>query len=425
MRLAYNLVYCLFLPFILLRLFWKSKEFPSYRTRWRERFACSLSKLPSSIWIHAVSLGEAIAATPLIKEIKKKYPAWNIVVTTTTATGSQRILQTFNNNEVHHFYVPYDIPCIIKKFLYQTNPSLVIIMETELWPNILYYCNKRSIPILLANARLSANSFNGYKKLGRFVRNMLHDITMIAAQSELDAKRYIALGANPDRVNVVGNIKFDINITPEIIAEGVKLRGAWGGNNRLIWIAASTHEGEEEQILLALQEIKASIPNILLILVPRHPERFQKVSELCRQHNFTTISYQQQEACLADTDIVVGDTIGALLGFYAAADIAFVGGSLVDIGGHNLLEPAALSLPIVTGNYLSNFQEISALLDAAKAVIYVKDHHELAANIIKLSNDSELRVVQGKSAQEVIKRNRGALNKLIQWVGAHLPQNVV
>jgi 3-deoxy-D-manno-octulosonic-acid transferase len=424
MRLVYTFFYYLFLPLILLRLFWKGREFPDYRTRWQERFACSLPNLSSSIWLHTVSLGEAIAATPLIREIKKRYPHIDIVVTTTTATGSQRILQAFHKHEVHHFYVPYDIPIVIKKFLNHINPSLVIIMETELWPNILYHCTKRHIPILLANARLSTNSFLGYKKLSRFMRQMLNHITLIAAQSEMDAKRYIALGADPSHVEIFGNIKFDITVSQEIMTKGVKLRNNWG-NNRSIWIAASTHEGEEKQVLLAWHEIKNSIPDLLLVLVPRHPERFSKVTELCKQHGLATISYLKEEACLPTTDVVIGDTTGELPAFYAASDVVFVGGSLVDFGGHNLLEPAALALPIITGPYLSNFQEISKLLVAANAVIYVKNHQELKTAVIKLFNNKNLRLTQGKAGLQVIEHHKGALTKLIQWVDSHLPKNIV
>lgn len=426
MRLIYTFFYCLLLPFILLRLFWKGKEFPNYRKRWQERFGyLPLPELSSSIWIHAVSLGEVIAAIPFIKSIKSYYPQLNLIVTTTTATGSQRVLQTFNKNEVYHVYVPYDYPHAIKKFLNHINPLLVIIMETELWPNILYYCKKRRIPVLIANARLSLNSVNGYKKIGSFVRTMLNSVDLIAAQSKLDAERYLDLGVDPSRVSIVGSIKFDITITDDLIANGLKLRVRWGGNDRAIWIAASTHEGEEEKVLQALKEIRKSIPNILLVLVPRHPERFQKVIELCKLRGFETISYKKQEICSSTTDIIVGDTIGELLLFYAASDVAFVGGSLVNIGGHNLLEPAALALPIITGNYLSNFQEISKLLDDANALIRVNNAEELANAVVMFFKDKEIKIKRGKAGLKVIEQNRGALNKLIQWVESHLVKNVV
>jgi len=430
MRLFYTLLHILLLPIILLRLFWKGTQFPNYRKRWKERFGYSIPKLNSSIWVHAVSLGEVIAAIPLIKELKKHYPHLNLVVTTTTATGSQKVSQTFTSNEIFHSYVPYDIPIIIKRFLNQINPLLVIIIETELWPNILHFCNQRHIPILLANARLSANSFRGYKKIRWFTSSMLNNINLVAAQSELDAKRYLALGAKTECVETIGNIKFDITIPPEIITKASQLRAKLG-KDRIIWIAASTHEGEEEEVLLALDKIKTNIPNTLLILVPRHPERFQKVIELCYQYGFKTISYSKDLSKITEPTIdnniciLVGDIVGELLLFYAASDIVFVGGSLVDIGGHNLLEPAALSLPIITGKFLSNFQEISQILTAANALTYVTNHQELATAIINLSIDQQLRITQGKYALEVIKHNKGALNKLIQWVGSHLSQNIV
>lgn len=426
MRLIYTAIYYLFLPFILLRLFWKAREFPNYRKRWKERLGyLPIPKLSSSIWIHAVSLGETITAIPLIKSIKNHYPQLNLIITTTTATGSQRVLQTFTKNEVYHVYMPYDYPNAIKKFLKHINPLIVLIMETELWPNILYYCEKRNIPVLIANARISLKSANGYKKIGNFVRNnMLNKVDLIAAQSKLDAERYLNLGAEPSRVCVGGNIKFDIEIAKNLIAEGLKLRASWG-NDRAIWIAASTHEGEEEQVLQALKAIKKNILNILLVLVPRHPERFQKVSELCKRLGFEVISYKKQETCLPTTDIVIGDTIGDLLLLYAASDVAFVGGSLSNVGGHNLLEPAALALPIITGNYLSNFQEISRLLDEANALIRVNNAEELANSVIGLFRNKETRVKRGKAGLKVIEQNKGALNKLMQWVESHLTKNAV
>lgn len=425
MRLIYTFFYCLFLPFILLRLFFKGKKFPSYRKRWKERFGyLPIPRLSSCVWIHAVSLGETIAAIPLIKSIKKHYPQLKLVVTTTTATGSQRLLQVFKEHEIFHVYVPYDFPYAIKKFLQHVNPLLVIIMETELWPNILYYCKKRHAPILIANARLSLNSFNGYKKLGGFLRKMLSSVDLIAAQSELDAKRYLDLGADPNKVSVVGNIKFDISLADDLITESLKLRVRWG-RDRSIWIAASTHEGEEDFILKALKEVRKKVPNILLILVPRHPERFQKVIELCKQRGFEVASYKAQAPCLPTTDIVVGDTIGELLLFYAASDVAFVGGSLVNVGGHNLLEPAVLALPIITGHYLSNFQEISKLLNESHALVYVNNAEELTAAVVEMFSNKELKNERGKAGFKVIDRNKGALNKLMQWVGSHLFENTV
>ena len=415
----YNIVFYLALPFILCRLLWKGRKNPAYKQRWHERLARFTSPaLDKSIWVHAVSLGEAIAATPLIKALQQKYPNIRIVVTTMTPTGSAHITKAFGD-EVTHIYAPYDYSGAVKRFLHHYNPQLLLIMETELWPNTLHYCAKQHIPIIIANARISAHSEQGYRKIICFMRRLFNNVSIIAAQSQLDAERFINIGAKPEQVQVIGNIKFDINIPEQVFAEAKNLRQKWG-NDRPIWIAASTHDNEEEQILVAFKQVKQALPNALLVLVPRHPERFTPVAKLCKSHNFKTISHKNGDTCTATTDIIIGDTIGELVKLYAASDVAFVGGSLVPKGGHNLLEPAAVNVPIITGPYLDNFLEISKLLADADAIIKINNAVDLAKHVIELLQNKSLRLILALGGAKVIKQNQGAIQRILQLVAQKL-----
>lgn len=415
MQSLYNFVFYLSIPFILLRLLWKSRRMPAYRNRWAERFGfVPYPALEKSIWVHAVSLGETIAAIPLIKRLKNDYPDIDIVVTTMTPTGSERVVTAFGDS-VFHSYAPYDYPGAVKRFLSHINPKLLIIMETELWPNILHYTARLNVPILLANARLSAQSERGYKKFKKSVRQMLNNVSMIAAQSQLDAERFINIGTEPDKLMVVGNVKFEIDIPKDIDKRAKELRKRWG-TDRFVWIAASTHSGEGEEILKVLKKIKAKISKLLLVLVPRHPERFSDAAELCQQTGFNVVSHKRKENCKVNTDIVIGDSIGELLLLYAAADVAFVGGSLVPLGGHNLLEPAAFGKPVIAGPHLFNFCEISRLLKSAGALIKINNSDELANRIIELYENESLRRQKSAAGLKVIEQNKGALNKLMEII---------
>lgn len=419
MYFLYNCIIYLILPFLPLRLLWKSRKNPAYRQRMRERFAfLGIAPLKSSIWVHAVSVGEALSAIPLIKELLKRYPQETIVVTTMTPTGAERIQKALWG-QVLQIYVPYDYPGMVKRFLRIINPRMLIIMETELWPNILHYTAKRKIPIILANARLSARSFNGYQKIARFIQTMLRNLTMVAAQSQLDAERFIALGMDAQRVAVYGNVKFDLEVAADVAINAVALREQWG-KSRPVWIAASTHAGEEEQILAAAKKIQAQIPNVLLVIVPRHPERFAAVYKLCCDQGFKTARYSEHAACTLDTQIVLGDVMGKMLLFYAASDVAFVGGSLIPWGGHNLLEPASLAKPVISGPNLTAFAAISKLLLKAQALIQVKTADELADAVIKLFQDATLQAQYGAAAQRVVAAHRGATEKLLQLIARQI-----
>lgn len=410
MRYFYNLLFYLLLPFIFLRLLWRSRQSPAYRQRWQERLGfCQEIKSPNPVWIHAVSFGEAKVATGLIEVLHQQDPNLQFVVTTMTVTGSQQISKAFGNS-VFHFYVPYDYPGAVLRFLKRTHPKLLIVMETELWPNILYYCRKKHIPIIVANARLSERSAKNYRRITFFLKPILKNITQVLAQSTADAQRFQQLGVPPELVHVAGNIKFDITPPENLLQQGYRLREQLG-KHRHVWIAASTHRGEDEIILQAFTQIQSDIPDALLILVPRHPERFDEVAKLCKQ-NFQFVrrsDTKNQQQNFSNIDIYLGDTMGELWLLYAAADVVFVGGSLIKQGGHNLLEPAALGLPIITGPYLFNFLQIKQLLQSANALTIINNAEELANKVIHFFQDNAARIEQGKHAQKVVLQNQGAL----------------
>lgn len=418
-RIFYNLLFYAALPAITLRLLWRAKKAPAYKKRVSERFAFKLSAIkPNGIWIHAVSVGESIAAAPLINALIEAHPELPITVTCMTPTGSERIKALFGDR-VQHCYMPYDAPCIAKRFIKKICPKLAIIMETELWPNHIYYCRKRNIPVVLANARLSERSAKGYARFPKLTRPMLASLNWIAVQTAAEAKRFIELGATPSHVTTIGSIKFDLNIDPELIRKAEQLRKEWHTTDRPTWIAASTHEGEDEIILEAHRQLLAQHPNALLILVARHPERFHDIYELSTKH-FTTIKRTDQVPIKEETQVLVGDTMGELLFLYALADIAFVGGSLVNNGGHNVLEPITLHKPVITGPYLFNFQEITSQLNAEQALAIVHNSQELFLQLKKLieNPDIVLQMIQG--GNNVVQRNQGALQRLINGINQQL-----
>jgi 3-deoxy-D-manno-octulosonic-acid transferase len=405
------------MPFVLIRLLWRSRKEPAYRKRWAERFGFFTmpAEYQHGILIHAVSVGETMAAVPLIRQLQKTYPQLPITITSMTITGSQQVQAIFEGS-VFNIYIPYDLPDAVKRFLIKVQPKIAIIMETELWPNLLYYCRKQHIPVLLANARLSAKSAQGYARFGKFTASLLlRNVDCIAAQAEADAKRFIELGMPQEKVMITGSIKFDVDCSPSIKEAGELLRQQLGAD-RPVLIAASTHEGEEEIILQAFATIKQQFADCLLILVPRHPQRFDQVASLCRKRGFKIVLRSSDITCSTDTDIFIGDTMGELMKFYAAADIAFVGGSLVPTGGHNFLEPAMLGIPIISGKHIFNFAEISRLLKQANALELVADAEQLSSQVIRFVANVKLRQEAGERAQAVVQANRGALAKHMQLI---------
>ncbi|WP_277590306.1 lipid IV(A) 3-deoxy-D-manno-octulosonic acid transferase [Pseudomonas chlororaphis] len=414
-RTLYTALFYLGLPLVAIRLWLRARKAPAYARRIDERFSWGLPAMqPGGIWVHAVSVGESIAAAPMIRALLARYPQLPITVTCMTPTGSERIQALFANEpRIQHCYLPYDLPCAAARFLDRVRPKLAVIMETELWPNHIHQCAKRGIPVALANGRLSERSARGYGRFAKLTAPMLAEMSLFAVQTEAEAERFRQLGARSETVEVTGSIKFDLSIDPQLLVRASELREQWQAGERPVWIAASTHEGEDAVVLDAHRQLLANHPDALLILVPRHPERFNPVFELCRQQGFETIRRSSAEPVTASTSVLLGDTMGELLFLYALADSAFVGGSLVPNGGHNLLEPAALAKPVLSGPHLFNFLEIAAMLREAGALQEVDDAHGLAVAVQRLFELPRDAQKMADAGLRVMRSNQGALQRLL------------
>lgn len=418
MRLLYTLILYLSLPLVLIRLYWRSLKNPQYRRRIAERFGwLSTPAIKNSLWLHTVSVGETQAAEPLVRQLLEQFPDLPIVLSTTTPTGADRAKRLFGD-AVIHTYFPYDLPFALNRFLNTFQPKLLVMMETEVWPNLLALCERRGIPTILANARLSERSARGYARLGPFTRETFGRIGLVAAQSPADAERFLGLGVASDRVRVTGSIKFDVRLPASLTEQAESMRRTWAG--RPVWVAASTREGEDERVLDAHREVMRTLPEALLVLVPRHPERFDRVAQLCQREGFTLVRRSSGQLCGSDTQVMLGDTMGELTLFLAAADAAFVGGSLVPTGGHNVLEPAALGLPVVFGPHMFNFAMISRMLLAEGAAREVSSAGELAKVVTEWLSDASLRAHYGENGLRVVEANRGALDRLFEIIRGYL-----
>jgi len=418
LRMIYSLVcYCL-VPFVIIRLLWRSMRQPEYRQRMGERFALSLPLLEQSIWVHAVSVGEVIAVSPLLEMLKAKYPEHTLVVTTTTPTGSAELLRRFPEG-VAHVYAPYDLPDCVNRFLRATKPALALFVETELWPNIITQCKKANIPSLLINARLSERSAIGYQRFSWFVRPMMQNLTAVAAQTNADSERFMRFGLSGDRVKVLGNMKYDLALPDDLQDKAAELRELIA-LERPVFIAASTHAGEEKIVLEAFAKVSIKIPNALMLLVPRHPDRFKEIAQLCVSEGFATVTRSSGDVCTADTAVYLGDTMGELLLFYAASDVVFVGGSLVENGGHNFMEPAALGKALLSGPSLFNFNQISHSLIADHALVVVDDAEMLASQVIDLLQDKKRAQEMAKAALIIVENSKGALQKHIDLISEYV-----
>ncbi|QXH47187.1 lipid IV(A) 3-deoxy-D-manno-octulosonic acid transferase [Pseudomonas xanthosomatis] len=417
-RTLYTLLFHLGLPLVALRLYLRGRKAPAYRARIAERFACKLAPMrQGGIWVHAVSVGESIAAAPMVRALLKQYPDLPITLTCMTPTGSERIRAMFEGEpRVQHCYLPYDLPWAAGRFLDHVRPKLGVIMETELWPNHIHQCAKRGIPVALANARLSERSARGYARFAGLTRPMLEEMSLIAVQTETEAERFRSLGARTECVQVTGSIKFDLKVDDELLPRARQLREQWRTSQRPVWIAASTHDGEDAQVLEAHRRLLEVHSDALLILVPRHPERFNAVHALCTEQ-FATVRRSAGDAVAAHTQVLLGDTMGELLFLYALADIAFVGGSLVATGGHNPLEPAALALPVIMGPQVFNFLEISAMLRDAGALRHVDDAEGLAGEVRRLVELPQDARRMGEAGRAVMQANQGALQRLLDGLG--------
>lgn len=428
MRMLYTALLTLLTPLIVLRLWLKGRELPAYRQRIGERFG-RVPTQPVAVWVHAVSVGESLAALPLIEALIKQHGERRVWVTTTTPTGSERV-QAALGTRVIHSYAPYDLPWIVAAFLRRAQPRQVVVMETELWPNLFAALKARGIPLTIANARLSPRSFKGYSKVAGFTRSVLANVTTVAAQSALDGDRFSALGA--PQVQVLGNLKFDLALPSEPHPLTAQIARLWNAG-RAIWAAVSTHEGEEDAALDAHQQLLQHDAYALLILVPRHPQRFDDVAARIRSKG---MAFERRSTLAAHTDysgqrhptpVLLGDSMGEVMAYLAAAQVAFVGGSLVPVGGHNVLEPAALGLPVLFGPHMHNFLDARALLLAADCAREVRDARTLAAALLEWlpwekSQDhlAPERQARSERAKAAVAANRGALKKLLALLSAQV-----
>jgi 3-deoxy-D-manno-octulosonic-acid transferase len=421
LRLLYTLAMFLVTPLLVLRLLARGLRSQPYRGRWPERFGFfDAPGLAGSLWVHAVSVGEVNAAEPLIKALQRSYPDAPLVITTVTPTGAARVQQLFGDSALQ-LYLPYDLPFAVRRFMNRIRPRLALIVETEIWPNLYFACHRRGIPLMIVNARLSARSMRGYKPLRALASSALHCVDLIAAQSRTDAARYRLLGADPQKVLVSGNMKFDMPIPNGAVAAGAAMRAHWG-SRRPVWMAASTHEGEELPVLEAHLKVLQRLPDALLLLAPRHPERFRLVEHTVRSLGFKVATRSVEGVPSAMHQVCVIDAMGQLMPFFAASDVAFVGGSLVPIGGHNLLEPAALSVPVLVGPHTFNFEEITRSLIEQGGAERVPDVARLGPDVLRLLLDDARRERMGKAAQQVFERERGAVQRVMQLVDGLLQE---
>ncbi|ADT85377.1 lipid IV(A) 3-deoxy-D-manno-octulosonic acid transferase [Vibrio furnissii] len=413
MRLIYTLLLVLASPILLYSLYKKKPGKPAFGVRWKEHWGMTPKvTAPKPIWIHAVSVGESIAAIPVIKAIKLAQPNQAIVVTTTTSTGAEQIAKL--GDLVEHRYMPLDFAWCVRRFLKAVHPSQLLIVETELWPNTLKTVHQQAVPVTVINARLSERSCLRYQQFSALFQLIRPYVDRILCQYDSDAQRFLRLGFQSEQVQVTGSIKFDIEIAPTVLEQGRQLRAELGVA-RPVWIAASTHDGEDAILLDAHQALLKQFPNALLILVPRHPERFNAVFDLCIQHGFTTHRRTSSTPIAPGTQIYLGDTMGELLALISAADICFMGGSLIGekVGGHNLLEPAALGKPLLNGLSYYNFNEIMQMLQDNDAVSICENAPQIADNLQQLWTTPQLMQQKGINAQNVVKQNRGAISRTV------------
>ncbi len=418
LRLIYTALAYLLLPFVLGAMLWRGLRDRDYWHRLGERFGFGPAYPRPTVWVHAVSVGEVQASAGLVRELSKRYADMPLVLTTVTPTGAQLARSLFADS-VHVRYVPYDLPGSVRRFFRRVNPRLAIILETELWPNLYHECGRRGIPLVLASARISPRSVRRYRLLVPLFRNALANGIVIAAQSSADAERFISIGANPRRTHVTGNVKFDFEVPQAMRAAGQQLRSQHAQSRR-VWIAGSTHEGEEEIVLDAHAQVRRDCPDALLLLAPRHRNRFDSVAQLLKRRGVSFVTRSSQARAAGQTEVLLIDSLGELVAFYAAADVAFVGGSLMPVGGHNLLEPAALSMPILTGPNNFNAESIAKLLLDVGAATIVHDAAELAAQVALLLTDPDKRTAAGSRGRRTLDESRGALGRLLDLIDPFL-----
>lgn len=412
-RILYAILTYLLLPVYALYWVFRGVVNRAYLDRVGQRFGFGFPRIPDgSIWIHAVSVGEVQAAIPLVRALGRRFPNRQLLLTTVTPTGAARVSSVFADS-VLHSYIPFETPTAVRNFFDATKPQLALIMETEIWPNLYHECGFRKVPLVLVSARISPRSVRSYRRLLPLFRETLSHGIIIAAQSEADADRFRSLGARPERTHVTGNIKFDVEMPPDLAENGRQLRASTFGR-RPVWIAASTHQREEEQVLEAHAQLRGSFPDALLVLVPRHPERFEAVRQLLQRQHLGFVTRTSGLAPGATHSVYLGNTMGEVPLFYAASDVAFVGGTLVPVGGHNLLEPASLGLPVVAGPHLFNTQDIADMFIRIGALTRVANARELGEAIVALLADRTEAQRLGRLGRDIVAENRGALRRLLR-----------
>ena len=415
----YKVLLWLALPIVYLRLLMRARREPAYAARRSERFGGVPDDIkPGAIWFHTVSAGESIAAAPLIKKMIDNLPQQNFLVTTMTPTGSEQVHQHLGDS-VDHCYAPYDFTFAVRSFLRKTQPRMLVLMETEIWPNLIMQANAQGIPVVLINARMSQRSARGYQRMSWLSRPVLGAITHIACQSAEHMQRFIDLGVDAQKVSVLGSVKYDLQLPQNLAKQASLLKTRLNLRARPVWIAASTHPGEEEQIIQAHLSLRSQLPELCLLLVPRHPHRAADLGALVNQHNLSWRASSEGPTA-GVYDVIVGDVMGQLLALYSLADVAFVGGSLVDHGGHNPIEPGLLGLPIVAGPADFNFVEVVAQLSEAGAYKKIANADELSEVVSELLIDAAGREQMGSNARAVIMNNVGATQRTLALLSGQL-----
>ena len=410
-RLAYALAWAIAAPLALVRLAWRSRKQPGYREAIGERFGfyAPVPKAPR-IWIHAVSVGETRAAAPLVAALARRHPAHRILLTHMTPTGRATGVELFGDR-VERAWLPYDLRFAARRFLAHYRPEVGIVMETEVWPRLFEECAGAGVPVALVNGRLSERSARRYARAPAFARWAFGALSGVAAQTEADAQRFRALGANP--VAVTGNVKFDLEVPEVQRALGRELRARFG-ETRSVWVAGSTREGEEALLLDAFAPLTAA--EALLVIVPRHPQRFDEVAALAAARGLALARRSEGGTIPAQTRVVLGDSMGEMLAYYAAADVVIMGGSLLPYGSQNLIEPCALGKPVVVGPSTYNFQEAADGAVAAGAARAVADAAQAIAAARELSRDAALRNRMGEQGREFVAAHRGAVERVLAWL---------
>lgn len=438
-RIVYTLLYYFLTPLLFFRLLIKHQKSSAYKEqrqslRLAERFGFfstaqfaknNQNNSQSPIWFHTVSVGEFIATLPLIKQLIETYPQYPIVITCTTTTGSAQITKIFSqeikSGRVLHVYLPYDLPGSMKRFFNALKPRLGIVMETEIWPNLLHTAQQLDIPVWLLNARMSERSAKGYARFPNLTKTALNQFSGISAQNILDVNRLKDLGANERSLHISGSIKFDLNLNSQDVDAGSVLREQLHWQDKKVLIAASTHKGEDEIILNVYQKLKQEHSNLVMIIVPRHPERFQFVYQLLNNTAFVVQKRSQMAPEVnSSVDILLGDSMGEMMTYFSCSDLVFMGGTMVATGGHNILEPAALGLPIIYGPHMFNFTAINKLFLQYDATLQVDDSESLERAFSLILSDQSIANTMGERAKNLIAQNSGALNKMMTLLEPYL-----